>query len=216
VRKIKPGTLAKSPELDNVTEKCVRELAIGESDRFNLMRATSENTVAEELMKIGQRSLSEMKERLKTRLPADIYSLPMLRYWLSLNSSAAQAVDAEIMGILKEQGYVNAMDEWLASVDDLTRQIDEDTAVVLQRPKAPAAEVDRVVSILSERVPASEDRLTDRRLTMEEHEEMARKAPLATLIYFLDLYRRTYDCFQKNRRAYLRFLDAVKSLSQEN
>lgn len=194
----------------------MRELAIGESDRFNLMRATSDNTVAEELMKIGQRSLSAIKERLKTRLPPDIYSMPMLRYWLSLNSAAAQAVDAEIMEILKEQGYVNAMDEWLASVDDLTRRIDEDTAVVLQRPKAPAAEVDRVVSMLSERVPASEDRLTDRRLTMEEHEAMARKAPLATLTYFRDLYQRTYDCFQKNRRAYLRFLDAVKLLSQED
>jgi hypothetical protein len=128
-------------------------------------------------------------------------------------SPAAQIADAEIMNVLKEQGYFDAMSQWSATVDAETTRMEKDIATLVQQPKTSAAEIDRVVSILSEGLPVAETTLTSRRLTKEEHEVMAQKAPLATLVYFRDLYRLHYDIFFRRHQTYLRFLNAIKSLS---
>lgn len=214
VRKIKPGEFFESPALEEVTQECVQELdAAEDSDHIGIIRATSKKKDAEKQMKIIRRALKRIRKQLRSRLPPTIYTLPQLRYWLSLNSTAAQEADQEIMQTLKEQGYVKEMDRWLASIEAQTTQLDEATVVVMQQPITTSAEVGLAIRLLSSSFALSETMLNGRLRTKEEHDAMSQRAPLATLVYFRDLYRREYECFQRSHTAHRRFLDAVKSLS---
>jgi hypothetical protein len=211
---INPGMLLESPELEVVTDACVRTVrSVSEPDLYDAIVRTAAEDLPIDEMRMNRRAFEAIRKRLGDTLPEPVYSLPELMVWLSARSSSDECkrADPVILATLQSEG----MFTWQSDFRANTR-----TLIAIFEWAADAAEVSEKYQML----PEIEALLTDfrdiaalmhssldgRRNTAQMYQTLASRTGLKTFERFAGIYNQEYSDAQRLHVAVDRMLNALK------
>jgi hypothetical protein len=211
---IYPGLLLKSPELSDVTEKCVRKLnSLSNSDVFKLVVETGNQESLSDEMGMNRQVFEAIRKELRDYLPERVYSLPDLISWLSMEfrSDTVKKSDPAILKILETEGMFKWQDrlrmntlrhieiiEWAA------------TGFEASAHYPMTAETESFLRDFADTEQLRESSLQRRRVTSEEYRQLAKKTGLKVFERLSEIYLQEYQDAQRLHSAIDRMLAAVK------
>jgi hypothetical protein len=210
--KVRPWMFLKSPELEDVTERCLRILrSRADHEVFKSTVAVSQVGLSSVEMEMNLRVFEAIKGELGSRVPSDVYSLAELFNWLVAGSAEARAVDPMVFETLEREGFVKWYEAWL-QFPAAQAEIFERLAAQAenQSPGPMTDEAFVFVDQFSEEVELSGISLEGRLMTMEAYDALNCQGP--TLRYLQQKYRNEFGCFKRLNDAERRLLLAFRGM----
>jgi uncharacterized protein YycO len=211
---IYPGLLLNSPELSDVTEKCVRKLnSLSNSDVFKLVVETANQESLSDEMGMVRQVFEAIRKELRDNLPECVYSWSDLISWLSMEfrSDAVKKSDPAILKILETEGMFKWQDrlrmntlrhieiiEWAA------------TGFEASAHYPMTAETESLLRDFADTEELRQSSLQRRRGTSEEYRQLAKMTGLKVFERLSEVYLQEYQDAQRLHGAIDRMLAAVK------
>ncbi|MGH6877242.1 MAG: hypothetical protein ACREHV_07660, partial [Rhizomicrobium sp.] len=210
---IYPGLLLASPELSDVTDKCIRKLgSASNADTYELVVQTANQELPSDEMRLNRRAFDAIRKELG-KLPGRIYSLPDLVSWLSteFDSDAVKQSDSKILEILEREGMSKWHDEFRMNTQVLIAIFEFAADAAEASASAPiSSEIEALLSDFADTAPLRQTSLQRRRATNQEYENLATKTGLKIFERFNSIYRAQYQDAERLHKAIDRMIAALK------
>jgi len=210
---IYPGMLLDSPELSDVTDKCVRKLGSeSDTDLYKLVVATGGQALPEEEMRMNRRAFEAIRRTLGRKLPERIRSLPELATWLSteFRSEAAKQADLVVLKVLDRAGMFKWYDEFHTESGKQIVALEwAAEAAEISKGKR-SSEIEAFLRDLGDSAQLRQASLQGRRATAREYRNLARTTGLKYFQCFDAIYGRQYQDAKRRHKAIDRMIAALK------
>jgi hypothetical protein len=210
---IYPALLVDSPELEDVTDKCIRQLgSVSNDDQYRLVIDTAGQEAPGAEMRMNRRVLEAVQKELGNQLPEGIHSLTDLSMWLSRehDTSAVRLADAPILSVLEREGTFKWYEEFSGNAQRLAEILEfAARAAELSTQEPRTAEIQLLIEDLKEAIPLAKAALERRQGTARDYEDLAKTTRLQTFERLASIYRRQYDDAARIDKARTRLVDAL-------
>lgn len=210
---IYPALLVDSPELEDVTNGCIRQLgSVSDAEQYRLVIDTAGQEAPGAEMRMNRRVFEAVQKELGNLLPERIHSLTELSIWLSqeYKSSAAQQSDSRILAILDREGMFSWYDEFSANARRMAGILEfAAQAAELSTGEPRSVEIQALLDDMRETMPLADAALERRRSTAQDYEAVAKATDFKTFARIASLYKQQYDDAVRIHEARRRLVDAL-------
>ena len=215
---IYPGLLLTSPELIDVTDRCIRKLgSVTNADLYRQVIDTANHEMPGAEMRMNRRVFAAVQKELGDQLPKTVHSLTDLSIWLSqeFTAEAVRLVDGRILDVLEREGLFKWHDDFSADAQTIAATLEfaaKAAELSIGEPMNP--DIQALLDDLIETIPLAEASLKAKEQTANDYDELAKTTDLKTFDRFKSLYRLQYDEAQRVHQARTRLIEALRRRNQ--
>jgi len=215
---VTPAALAASPELDDVSDKCVRVVTSVEPIYEHIIQA-SENAPHSDEMRMNRQVFKAIRTAIGEVLPESIGSLPEAYTWLVENASLAQASElaGTVLALLEREKFFAWYEEWSDSRGKELEQLELLAGLVERVQSISNEEQQPLRRLLRDLEPLNqldEEVLRGRLATAKTFRVYATETKFALFEVLAAKYEKEYSFQEKFSHALGRLAQALQELAQ--